>query len=389
MKVNIGSTKIMNMPASPTIAVSTRARAMKQAGEDMIILSGGEPNFRTPDPISEAAKKALDAGRTHYSLGMGNPDLRARIALKMREENHISARDDEIIVTPGGKFALYMIMQTLLNPEDEVILVTPTWVSYDPMILAAGGKTVPLELKEENGYTLTKELLMSAVTDKTKAILICSPSNPTGHVIDQAEAEVLADFLEETGIYCIADEIYERLSYGKKPFSVGSLKKAADQVITVMGFSKGYAMTGWRLGWIHVPSDLVKLFSVLYSQSLSCTPTFIQDAAVYAFDCKKEIEQMRASYEHNGKEFIHMLNDIDGVHAADPEGAFYAWASFDKNGMDAAAICNYLLETAHVAGVPGIAFGETANHHIRFSFAQAEEDLVEAGKRIKKAMDEI
>jgi aspartate aminotransferase len=355
----------------------------------MIILSGGEPDFRTPKPISDAAKCAIDKGRTHYSLGMGNIDLREKIAKKMREENGISAEAGQIVVTPGGKFALYMIMQALLNPEDEVILVTPTWVSYDPMILAAGGKTVPLELTEANGYTLTKELLESVVTEKTKAILICTPSNPTGHVIEQKEAEILADFLKETGIYCISDEIYERLSYGVSPFSVGSLERVTDQVITVMGFSKGYAMTGWRLGWICVPPDMTKIFSVLYSQSLSCTPTFIQDAAVCAFDCKSDIEEMRQSYEKRGKIFIDLLNGINGVHAEYPEGAFYAWVSFDRKGMTASEICQYLLEEARVAGVPGIAFGETADRHVRFSFAQAESDLIEAAQRIGKAMNKM
>lgn len=384
---SIGNTRVLALPASQSLVISMKASEMQKEGKSVIKLSGGEPDFRTPAPIVEAAKKALDAGRTHYSLGIGNEDLRNRIARKMEEENQIAADPADIIITPGGKFALYMAMQVLLNPGDEVILVNPSWVSYEPMIMAAGGVVVPLELTADNNYTLTKEKLEACLTERTKMILVCSPNNPTGHIMDKAEARVLADFIKKAGIYCMADEIYERLRFGKTPYSVGSFPDVADQVITMMGFSKGYAMTGWRLAWLHVPPSMKKWFATFYSQSLSCTPTFIQDAAVHAFDCLEEIEMMRASYMRRGRAFIDGLNAIQGVHADYPEGAFYAWVAFDRHGMSMTDFSQYLLEKAGVAGVFGAAYGETADKHIRFSFAQAESDLEEAVRRIKAVME--
>lgn len=280
-----------------------------------------------------------------------------------------------------------MTMQALLNDGDEVMLITPAWVSYAPMIMANGGKVVPVETTPEEGFRITKEKLYGAVTDRTKLLILCSPSNPTGHVIDEEEGKIIADFLEETGIYLIADEMYERLWYKYPPFSVGSIPKVKDQVITVMGFSKAYAMTGWRLGWLHVPSHLSKLFANLYSQEVTCTPAFIQDAAVHAFACEKEVLEMRNSYEARGRKFVKLLNEIDGVSVEMPDGAFYVWVRIIKNNMTATQICNDLLEKEYVAGVPGIAFGDTRDEYVRFTFAQAEEDLIEAAARIKAYME--
>ena len=389
MRRKIGSAAISQLPPSQTVAMSLRAAALQKEGKNIIKLSGGEPDFRTPAPIVQAAKDALDAGRTHYALGIGIEALRRRIAEKMKAENNISASPDQIVVTPGGKFALYFAMQALINPGDEVILVTPAWVSYEPIIMAAGGVAVPVEVSADNGYKVTRDMLDQAVTEKTKLLIICTPNNPTGHVVDEDEARVIAGFLKDTGVYCLTDEIYERLTYGKNAFSIGSLPEVADQVITLMGFSKGYAMTGWRLAWLAVPEDLMKLFKTLYSQSLSCTPTFIQDAAVHAFDCAEDVERMRLSYMERGRKFTSLLNEIPGVRADMPEGAFYAWVRFDKAGMNASDMAEYLLDKAGVAGVAGIAFGDTENRYMRFSFAQAEEDLLAAAARIKEAVEAL
>lgn len=385
----IGSDRIKNMPASPTVAMNMKASEMISSGIKVINLAGGEPDFDTPKVIVEEAKKSLDAGRTHYAIGTGIKDLRTVIAKKMQEENLIDVSADNIILTPGAKFALYMAFQALINPGDEVLLVTPNWVSYAPIISAAGGVVVEVEVTEDNDYKVTKEQLLKLTTDETKVLLYCSPCNPTGHIIDKEEAEEIADYLEETGVYCVADEIYERISFGKVPCSVGSIDKVKDQVITVMGFSKGYAMTGWRLGWLYVPDGIYKLFRTLYTQTITCTATFVQDGAVKAFGCVDEIKMMVDSYKERGEKFIGLLNQIDGVSASVPEGAFYAWVKFDKNNMSATEICDYLLEEAHVAGVAGIAFGDTENKHIRYAFAQAEEELIEAANRIKKAMDKL
>jgi len=389
MKKPVGNSKVLSIKSSPTMLISMKAAELRKNGADIISLSGGDPDFRTPDPVTDAAVRSLNAGNTHYALGTGKAALRERIAQKMTEENHIAADPDNVIVTPGAKFAIYITLQALLDPGDEVILVTPSWVSYEPMILAAGGKVVYLEVREEDGYRLTREMLSAACTEKTKILLLCTPCNPTGHVIGREEAETVAAFLEETGVYCIADEIYERLSFSEKTFSIGSMEKVRDQVITIMGFSKGYAMTGWRLGWISVPAELKKYIMTLYSHSVTCTPAFIQDAALHAFDCYTEIENMRRTCEMRARHFADMLNEIDGVTAAYPDGAFYIWARFAKNDMNADDTCDHLLEKAQVTGVPGSAFGETENRHIRFLIARPEEELAEASIRIRKAMDTI
>jgi aspartate aminotransferase len=385
----IGNERVINMPPSATVSMSMKCAELKEKGLDVITLSGGEPDFDTPALIVEKTCQALQQGRTHYATGTGTKELKEAILKKMKEENGISAKPEQIFVTPGGKFALYMAMQVLLNPGDEVMLITPNWVSYAPMIQAAGGKIVPVEVKEENGYQMTKELLMSHVSEKTKLLLYCSPCNPTGHVVDEKEAGLIADFLEETGIYALADEIYERIAYGKIPYSVGSIERVKNQVVTLMGFSKGYAMTGFRVAWLSVPPQLAKLFKTLYTQTVTCAPPFIMDGAEHAFSCKEEIAMMTASYKERGEKFIAAMNEIEGVTASMPEGAFYAWIRFDIKDMSASQMADYLLEEALVAGVAGIAFNDSEDKHIRFAFAQAEEDLMQAAERIKKALDKL
>lgn len=384
----LGNERVKQIKPSATVAMSVKANQLKAEGKDIINLAGGEPNFDTPEVVKKATIKALEEGKTHYSFGGGIPELRKKIVKKLKEENDIEATEDQIILTPGGKYALFLTIQALLNSGDEVILVAPTWVSYEPMVLANGAVPVFLELDESDNFELTKEKLLSKTTDKTKMVIICSPNNPTGHDLTKKEIEAVVDYIKETDIHILIDEMYEHLVYERKHISLASYKEIAHRVISIFGFSKSYAMTGWRLGYVVADQENIQYLSKIYSHSITCVNTFIQYGALAALDCQKEIEEMRKAYLRRRNMFINDLNAIKGVKAVMPEGAFYAWVAFEKEGLNTSVdICNFLLEKAGVAGAAGIAFGSTDEKHVRFSIASSDDDLKEAARRIKVAME--
>lgn len=382
---------ITGLTPSASIEFMAKAKALQAQGLDVINLAGGEPDFDTPAPIIEEACRQMKAGFTHYTVGQGLPELRQRIARKLLEENAAPYDPDEIIVTPGGKNAIYLAISTLLNPGDEVLYLDPAWVSYVPMIEAAGGKAVPVVLSYENGYRIEAAALEAAVTARTKLLIVNYPNNPTGKVLTRPEAEILEQFLlNHPDVILLSDEIYERIVFdGNTTVSPASFPSIRDRVITVNGFSKSVAMTGWRLGYLAAPRPIAKQIYKLYQHSITCVSGFIQKAAVVALDCTAEIEAMRASYAHRRELFFAALNAIDGVEAIAPEGAFYAWVRIQKKDMDSFALCNYLLEEAMVVGVPGESYGSGGAKCVRFSFATALEDLLEAAQRIKTALDKL
>ena len=382
---------ITGLTPSASIEFMAKAKALQAQGLDVINLAGGEPDFDTPAPIIEEACRQMKAGFTHYTVGQGLPELRQRIARKLLEENAAPYDADEIIVTPGGKNAIYLAISTLLNPGDEVLYLDPAWVSYVPMIEAAGGKAVPVVLRYENSYRIEAAALEAAVTERTKLLIVNYPNNPTGKVLTQPEAEILEQFLlNHPDVILLSDEIYERIVFdGNTTVSPASFPAIRDRVITVNGFSKSVAMTGWRLGYLAAPRPIARQIYKLYQHSITCVSGFIQKAAVVALDCTAEIEAMRASYAHRRELFFAALNAIDGVEAIAPEGAFYAWVRIQKKDMDSFALCNYLLEEAMVVGVPGESYGKGGAKCVRFSFATALEDLLEAAQRIKTALDKL
>ena len=382
---------LTSMKPSASMKFMKKAADMKAAGVDVMNLSGGEPDFDTPAKITCAGIKALTGGDTHYRVGQGLPALRARIAKKLKEENGISLEDNEILVTPGGKTAIYLSVRALVNKGDEVIILNPAWVSYEPIVIASAGTPVNVELKYEQNYEITMEALESATTAKTKMLIINYPNNPTGRILSEKEAKVIVEWMKKhEDVVVLSDEVYECILFdNNKNISLAKYAEIADRVITVNSFSKSVAMTGWRIGYVAAPRYMIEKIYKIYQHSLTCMSGFIQQAATVALDCKEEIEEMRKSYEMRRDIFIDGLNKIPGVHAEKPQGAFYAWVKIDKKGMDSFQICDYLIEEAKVVGVPGDSYGFGGDKCIRFSFATDLNDLKETVKRIEAALAKL
>lgn len=379
--------EISQLQPSRSIAFMAQAKQMKATDPSIISLAGGEPDFDTPVKIREEVKRQLDAGYTHYTVGPGLPELRAAIAKKLREENGCNYTPEGVIVTPGGKFAIYMAVRSMVNPGDEVMYLEPGWVSYPSIIEASAAVPVPVRLTWDQDFRVTREILENHCSYKTKMLIINYPNNPTGRCLSMPEALEIKAFMEDhPDVLLLTDEIYERILYtGKENVSMASFPEVADRVLTVNGFSKSVAMTGWRVGYVAAEVKLAKIMYNLFQHTMTCVSGFIQKAAVTALDCGEEVEQMRQEYERRRDMFIGALNAIDGVSCMMPEGAFYAWVKFEIPGYDSEQICDYILKHARVVGVPGIAYG-TDEPCVRFSFAASWEELETAAKRIAEAM---
>ena len=383
---------LLTIPPSASLAVSEKAKRLKAEGIDVITLATGEPDFDTPDAARIAGIAGIAEGHTHYNAALGLPALRQRIARKLCEENGIDASEENIILTPGGKYAVYEAIRTFITPgkEEEVMILNPAWVSYGPIVMAAGGIPVNVELSFETHYKITREALDSAVSKQTRAVIVNYPNNPTGCILSQEEAEILADFALTHDLILISDEIYERITYDKKQsVSLASLPQIADRVITLNGFSKAAAMTGWRLGYACAPKEVIGKISILSQHTISCLSQFSMEAALAALDCQEDIARMVASYDARRGFFVKGLNDIPGVTCLVPQGAFYAWAKVDLAEKDSFEIADYLLDEARVAVVPGDSYGKGGSRCIRMSFATAEADLREALERMRAAICKI
>lgn len=383
---------LLNIPPSASLAVSEKAKKLKAEGVDIITLATGEPDFDTPAKARIAGISGIASGHTHYGPALGLPALRKRIARKLTEENGISCSADNIIMTPGGKYAVYETVRALITPAagDEVMILDPAWVSYGPIVTASGGVPVDVELSFEDNYRITRPVLEAHVTSNTRAVIVNYPNNPTGCILSAEEAEVLADFALDHDLILIADEIYERIVYdGAKSVSLGSMDRIKDRGITINGFSKSTAMTGWRLGYICAPLPVVKMISLLSQHAVSCLSQFSMEAALAALDCEDDIQTMTASYLRRRNFFVDGLNAIPGVTCHKPSGAFYAWAKIDLAGRNSFEIADYLLDEAKVAVVPGDSYGLGGSYCVRMSFATAEEDLREALRRMDAAIRKI
>ncbi|WP_026955376.1 pyridoxal phosphate-dependent aminotransferase [Algoriphagus vanfongensis] len=397
---SILSDRILNMEESATLAMAKKARELKSQGIDIIGLSLGEPDFKTPKHIQEAAKAAIDEEKYFsYPPVAGYQDLREAIAKKLREENNISeAKAENIVVSTGAKHSIANTFMCLINEGDEVVIFSPYWVSYAEIIKLAGGVPVLIEGTLENNFKATASQLEAALTDKTKAIIYSSPCNPTGSVFSQAELEAIAEVVKKReNLVVIADEIYELINYTGKNFSIASLPGMFERTITVNGFSKGYAMTGWRVGYICAPLAIAKAVEKIQGQFTSGGTGIAQRAALagIAGDQQSSKDMADAYFKRRGI-VLELLQDIPGIKTHIPEGAFYFFpdvtAFFGKSAQghtvkDADDLCLYLLDIANVSLVTGAAFG--APNCVRLSYAASEEELVEALKRIKKALGEL
>ena len=374
---------------SASIAMMDKARALKAQGVDIISLAGGEPDFDTPHAVTETAIRAIKDGKTHYTTGRGIMPLRERIARKMTEENNIPADAGNILVTPGGKFAIQLAVFSLINPGEEVMILDPSWVSYAPIVQMFGGIPVKVPLSFKDKYKISEDILNEYATDKTKIMIINTPCNPTGRVLTCDEADEIRKFLNKhNDIILISDEVYEKIIFDNhKHISMGSYEDIAKRVITINSFSKSVAMTGWRIGYICAASKLVDLMYLPYQHTLTCISEFSQLAAITALDCTKEMNEMLKSYQRRRSILVDGLNEIPKAQCLMPEGAFYAWLKFDIDGLDSDGISNYLLEKANVVSVSGKSYGLGSKQCVRMCFAASDDDLIGAVQRIKNAME--
>lgn len=383
---------ISSIPASASLAINEKAKAMRAAGKDVITLAAGEPDFDTPDRARIAGIRAISEGHTHYTESRGIRPLREGIARMLREDRGIDCTADNILMAPGGKYAIYETVRTLIDPGEgqEVMILNPGWVSYASIVSAAGGVPVGVELTFEENYHITRLALEKVVSPRTRLLIMNYPNNPTGCVLSREEAECIADFALDHELLILSDEVYSTIVYdGAESVSPASIARVADHVITVNGFSKCAAMTGWRLGYICAPREIVDMVQMLNQHTMSCLSEFAMEAALEALQCKDETAAMVESYRHRRDFFVAGLNSIPGVTCHVPKGTFYAWAKVELDGKNSREIADYLLEEAGVATVPGDAYGLGGTCCIRMSFATAEDDLREALRRMDAAIRKI
>ena len=383
---------ISSIPASASLAINEKAKAMRAAGKDVITLAAGEPDFDTPDRARIAGIRAISEGHTHYTESRGIRPLREGIARMLREDRGINCTADNILMAPGGKYAIYETVRTLIDPGEgqEVMILNPGWVSYAPIVSAAGGVPVGVELTFEENYHITRQALEKAVSPRTRLLIMNYPNNPTGCVLSREEAECIADFALDHELLILSDEVYSTIVYdGAESVSPASIARVADHVITVNGFSKCAAMTGWRLGYICAPREIVDMVQMLNQHTMSCLSEFAMEAALEALQCKDETAAMVESYRHRRDFFVAGLNAIPGVTCYVPKGTFYAWAKIELDGKNSQEIADFLLEEAGVATVPGDAYGLGGTCCIRMSFATAEDDLRKALRRMDAAIRKI
>ncbi|MBP3787187.1 MAG: pyridoxal phosphate-dependent aminotransferase [Prevotella sp.] len=390
------SDRLQRLAPSATLAMSQKSSEMKAQGIDVINMSVGEPDFNTPDHIKQAAKMAIDENYSRYSPVPGYPDLRQAIARKLERENQLHYTPAEILVSNGAKQSVCNTVMAMVNPGDEVIIPAPYWVSYPQMVLLAGGKPVIVEAGFEQNFKMTPQQLEAAITPKTRLLILCSPSNPTGSVYSKAELEGLAKvILQHDDLFVLADEIYEHINYIGKHESIAQFKGMKERAIIVNGVSKAYAMTGWRIGYIAAPEWIVKGCNKLQGQYTSGPCSVSQKAAEFAYTSSQEcVEQMRQAFERRRDLIVKLAKDIPGLEVNVPEGAFYLFPKcssfYGKQTPDGQQIANstdlamYLLEKGHVATVGGDAFGDP--DCFRMSYATSDENIVEAMRRIKVAL---
>jgi aspartate aminotransferase len=392
------SNRVKSLSVSQTLAMAQKSRELTAKGIDIISLSLGEPDFNTPDYIKEAAKKAIDENYSKYPPVPGYADLREAISKKFKVENGINYSPDQIIVSAGGKHSLINVILSIVNPGDEVIILAPYWVSYYDQIIIAEGKPVIIEAKLENDFKIRPEQLEAAITSKTRLIIFNSPSNPTGMVYNRKEMEKIARVVEKhEGVFIISDEIYEHIIFTGEHISMASFDFIYDRVITVNGVSKGYAMTGWRIGYIGAPLWIAKACNKLQGQFTSGVCSIAQRAALAAIQGNGDSQKiMKAAFLRRRDLICGLLKDIKGVKVSIPQGAFYVMpdiSSYFGKSDGETKIANsedlalYLLDKAQVATVSGDAFG--APECIRISYATSDDLLVEAVKRIKAALDKL
>lgn len=391
--------RVNEICASPTMMVAAEAKKLKSEGVDVIDLSMGEPDFHTPHNIKDAGINAIEENRTRYTLNQGTNELRIAISAKLKRDNNLDYNLNEIIVSSGAKQSVYNSILATVNPGDEVIIPAPYWVSYPAMVSLAGGKTVVVDTDEKTCFKINPEQLLSVITSKTKMLILCNPSNPTGSAYSKKELEAIAEIVLKNNFYVLVDEIYEKLVYDDFEFtSFASIDpELKKKTILVNGISKSYAMTGWRIGYTAAPENVVNAINKIQSHTTSHASSISQHAAIEAVAGPQYvISEMLEEFRNRREYFYHELTSIKGITCYKPEGAFYLFPNISnylhtksnilkvENSFDFAM---HLLYEAHIAVVPGSAFGKEG--YLRLSYATSMEHLHEAIFRLKKALNKI
>ena len=356
---------------------------------EAISLGVGEPDFDTPWRIREEGIYSLEKGRTFYTSNAGLVELRDENCRYLKRKYHLRYRNDEVLVSVGGSEGIDVALRAIINPGDEVIVPQPSFVCYVPCVIMSDGVPVTVELKEENKFKLTREQLEEAVTDKTKAIIMSFPNNPTGAIMTKKDLEPIADFAKEHDLIVISDEIYSELTYGHKHVSIGALPDMKERTIVINGFSKAFAMTGWRLGYAAAPKVIMEQMVKIHQYGIMAAPTTSQYAAVEALRaCDDEVEEMKNSYNQRRRYLLHRFREL-GLECFEPEGAFYAFPCIKEFGMSSEKFAEELLKEQKVAIVPGTAFGACGEGYLRVSYAYSIDELKEALNRLGTFIEKL
>lgn len=392
------SEKISQISPSPTLSITAKAKKMQAEGINVIGFGAGEPDFDTPVTIKEAAKKAMDKGFTKYTPTAGTKELKDAICAKFKKDNNLEYSPDEILVSCGAKHSIFNIIVTLCDEDDEVILPSPYWVSYPEMIKVAGAKAVILNATRDSSFKITPDQLEKAIRPNTKLLILNSPSNPTGMVYSESKLKELSRIITKAGIYCISDEIYEKIIYDQQHVSITSFgEEIKKRTIVVNGVSKAYSMTGWRIGYAAGPKEIIQAMSNLQDHSTSNPNSIAQAASVEALTgSQDDLEKMVREFKKRRDFMVDRVNAITGIRTVKPQGAFYCWVDISgilqksANGkmiMNSMDLTDALLSTAHAAVVPGGVFGD--DKFIRLSYATSMENIIEGLSRIERFINNL
>lgn len=368
--------------------VNEKALAMERAGERVLHFELGRPDFDTPEYIKKACQKSIEAGEVFYTSNFGTMELRTEIAAKLKRENNIDYKAGEVLVTVGLSEAVFDVLCSILDEGDEILVPDPVWLNYINVPRLLGAVPVTYELKEETGFQLDLDEVRAKVTDKTKALVLISPNNPTGGVLSGKVLEELAAIAIEKDILVIADEVYERLVFDDaKHISIASLPGMKERTFTLNGLSKAYSMTGWRLGYVAAPEEYIAVLNKIHQHNTTCAPSFVQTASIAALrDGTNEVAEMVQEYQRRRDYAVKTINSIPGLSCQCPKGAFYIFINAKALGRSSAELAQYLLEEAKIALVPGDVFGPGGEGYLRMSYANSYENIVEGCERLRAAI---
>lgn len=385
------SKRMNQMIPSGIRKVNEKALAMERNGVSVLHFEIGRPDFDTPAYIKKAAKESIDAGHVFYTSNFGTAELREEIAKKLERENHILYKPTEILVTVGLSEAVFAVLAAILDEGDEILVPDPVWLNYINVPRFLGAVPVSYSLHEETGFQMNLQEIKEKITPKTKAIVLVTPNNPTGGVLEKDVLQDVAAIAQKNDLLVISDEIYERLIYDKAVhISIASLPGMKERTFTLNGMSKAYSMTGWRIGYVAAPEAYIQAINKFHQHNTTCAPSFVQDAAVAALrDEQDEVQHMVAEYERRRNYAVQAINAIPGLHCTCPKGAFYIFINCKALGKSSEELASYLLDTAHIALVPGNVFGTGGEGYLRMSFANSYEHIVEGCSRLADAVRQL